>query len=131
MTILEASLRNLVNEEATSAALKAVSAIPKDTETLAANRDAILEIIADAAAKQFGQLRLAAKHVAQEHMLRQNRAENPAPIHDDQLASYREAAIKLAISTGASGDDLVMIAAQFARFIIDGVMDGKARNADQ
>lgn len=127
MTVLESSLRNLVREEATSAALKAIEALPKDPETLTGNREEILRAIGEAARGEFARIRSASKTIAREEAYCNGYVDLAVRIPHEQMAHYREQAIKLAISAGATGDDVLPLAEKCARFIVDGAMDGKKR----
>lgn len=125
MTVLEASLRNLVREEATAAAVKAIDAIPANPHTLEGSRDDIVRAIGEAARIEFARIRGASKHIGAEEERCGNSLELPARLDPQQIAHYRKRSIELAIAAGASPDNLMAIAEQCARFIVDGALDGK------
>lgn len=124
MTMLEASLRKLVREEAASSALETVGAIQDEVRNQLGSIRADLNGIArDALSHQSARLATWARMNIPRP---EAQAERPfIPRDEADLARLRTEALQLAIA--ARSGELLADAERFARFIIDGCLDGNAR----
>ncbi len=136
MSVLEASVRRLVREEATGAAIQtleaAISAAPEIFRPDDLRRD-ILATVAEVSREQLATL--ASRSIALSRTLDIKRKSSPVdtPAGDVdyvRLADMRESAIKLALQIETDPDRLFPLAAKIARFILNGELDGLPRNAD-
>lgn len=129
MTMLEASLRKLVREEAANAAVETVETIRQGVDDRLGEIRKDLSVIA---AQEFS--------VAQRRLTTWSRLNVPRPEagaewplsdnarRDNFVAELRRSALELAAKLHGSDIPLTMdTAAQFARFLIDGCLDGKPR----
>ena len=136
MTILEASLRKLVKEEAVSAAVETLDATIKAVPDILRPdelRRELIEIVGQISREQLSRLQTASLTLSRKLEIQRKASPVDTPAGDVEyvkLADMRESAIRLAAQLEADPDNLFPLAEKIARFILNGEMDGKAREED-
>ena len=129
MNELEHSVRKLVREEAASAATETVTTLQKEVhDTLGAMRSDIRTIAADELKISSQRLATWARHNVPRP---EGIAERPSEgLTATAVVEWRLKAIELAQvveGAGASAEDILASGERFARFLIDGCLDGQRR----
>lgn len=125
MSILEASVRKLVREEATGASVGTIEHVREEI------RDGLAMIRGDLKAIANEEFALSMRRLTTWSRMNVPRpeavAESPGPVtNSPSVIEWRKTALDMAMAV-ATGDDIIPTAEKFARFLIDGCLDGKAR----
>jgi|GEM_PF-3771367 len=125
MTVLEASLRKLVREEANSAAVETIDHVQEEI------RDGLALIRGDLKAIANEEFALSMRRLTTWSRMNVPRpeavAEYPAQGEPgSSLIEWRQTALNMAMAI-TTGDELFPLAEKFARFLIDGCLDGNPR----
>lgn len=134
MSVLESSVRKLVREEATGAAIETLEAAIKSAPEILRPEELKIDILKTVQNVSREQLAaMASRSVALTRELEIKRKSNPVetPAGDllyEQLATMRHHAIALAVQIELDPDKIFATAEKIARFIINGELNGIARD---